>query len=47
MLRKCVYPYECMNDWEMINETRLPAKEESYSNLTMEDTPESDYIHGK
>ena len=47
MLRKGVYPYEFMSDWEMINETRLPEKEESYSNLTMEHTPETDYMHGK
>ena len=36
-----------MNDLEIINETRLPEKEESYSNLTMEDTPDTDYMHGK
>ena len=36
-----------MNDLEMINETRLPEKEEPYSKLTMEDTPETDYMHGK
>ena len=47
MLRKGVYPYEFMNDLEMINETRLPEKEESYSKLTMEDIPETDYMHGK
>ena len=47
MLRKGVYPYEFMNDLEMINETRLPEKGEPYSKLTMEDTPETDYMHGK
>ena len=31
----------------MINETKLPEKEESYSNLTMEDSPDTDYMHGK
>ena len=24
LLRKCVYPYECMDDWEKFNETTLP-----------------------
>ena len=36
LLRKDVYPYEYMNDWEKFNETTLPEKEESYSNLNME-----------
>ena len=27
LLRKGVYPYECMDSWERFNETSLPDKE--------------------
>ena len=33
MLRKGVYPYEYMDNWESFNETSLPNKESFYSNL--------------
>ena len=33
LLRKGVYPYECIDDWEKLKETTLPKKEEFYSNL--------------
>ena len=36
LLRKGVYPYEYMDEWEKFNETTLPEKEEFYSNLDME-----------
>ena len=26
LLRKCVYPYEYMDDWEKFNETKLPER---------------------
>ena len=38
LLRKGVYPYEYMDNWERFNETSLPSKESFYSNLNMEDT---------
>ena len=47
MLRKGVYPYEYMDDWEKFNETTLPEKEEFYINLNMEDITDADYIHAK
>ena len=37
LLRKGVYPYEYMHNWERFNETSLPSKESFYSNLNMED----------
>ena len=47
LLRKGVYPYEYMDDWEKFNETTLPEKEEFYSNLNMEDITDVDYMHAK
>ena len=47
LLRRGVYPYEYMNDWEKFNETKLPEKEEFYSDLNMEDITDEDYMHGK
>ena len=36
ILKKGVYPYEYMDEWEKFNETPLPKKEDFYSNLNME-----------
>ena len=47
LLRKCVYPYEYMDSWQRFDETSLPDKEASYSNLNMEDITDVDYRHGK
>ena len=46
-LRKGVYPYEYMADWEKFNETSLPEKEDFYSHLNMEDITYADYTHAK
>ena len=46
LLRKGVYPYEYMDDWERFNETSLPNKESFYSNLNMENIEDIDYRHG-
>ena len=43
LLRKGVYPYEYMDNWERFNETSLPSKESFYSNLNMEDIDDIDY----
>ena len=37
LLRKGVYPYEYMNDWKKLNETKLREKEVFYINLNLED----------
>ena len=47
LLRKGVYPYEYMDDWEKFIETTLPEKEEFYSSLSMEEFTDVDYMHGK
>ena len=35
MLRKDVYPYEYMYDWENFNESSLAKKEKLYGNLSL------------
>ena len=45
LLRNGVYPYEYMDGWDKFNETSIPNKESFYSNLTMENITEMDYIH--
>ena len=47
LLRKGVYPYEYMDDWEKFNETLLPKKEDFYSHLNMEDITDADYAQQK
>ena len=47
LLRKGVYPYEHMDEWEKFTETTLPEKEEFYRNLNMEDIADTDYMHAK
>ena len=46
MLRKGVYPYKYIDNWERFNETSLPSKESFYSNLNMENIEDIDYRHG-
>ena len=46
-LRKGVYPYEYMDEWERFNEIELTEKDEFYSNLNMEDITDADYMHTK
>ena len=46
MLRKGVYPYEYMDNWERFNETSLPNNESFYSNLNMENIENIDYRRG-
>ena len=45
LLRKGVYPYEYMDNWERFEETSLPNKESFYSNLNMENIDDIDYRH--
>ena len=44
LLRKGVYPYEYMDGRDKFIETSIPSKESFYSNLTMENITETDYI---
>ena len=36
-----------MDDWEKINGTSLPGKEDFYSHLNLQDITDSDYAHAK
>ena len=45
LLRKGVYPYEYMDEWDKFNEKIIPGKESFYSNLTLENISETDYAH--
>ena len=47
LLRKGVYPYEYIDDWEKFNETTLPEIEEFHSILNIEDITNVDCMHGK
>ena len=45
LLRKSVYPYEYIDGWDKFNEKIIPSKESFYSNLTLENITEVDFIH--
>ena len=47
LLKKGVYPYECMDCWKKINETSLPDKEAFCSSLNMEDITDFHHRHEK
>ena len=47
LLRKGVYPYDFMDDWENSDETSLPEKEALYNQLNMKDIIVADYAHAK
>ena len=44
-LRKGVYPYEYMDDWDKFEEKELPSKECFHSELTLEDISDTDLKH--
>ena len=45
LLRKVVYPYEDMHNWQKFDETTLPPKEAFYSNLNLENISDGDYAY--
>ena len=47
LLRKDVYPYECMDDCGKFNETPLPEKVDFHIHLDMEDITDADYKYAK
>ena len=47
LLRKCVYPYEHMDNWEKFNEKSLPPKKDFCNELTLEDITDKDYAYAQ
>ena len=47
LIRKGIYPYEYMDDWDKLKETILPLKEAFYSKLNMSGTSDRDYEHAR
>ena len=47
MLRKGVWPYEYMDDWEKFDDTSLTETEDSYIHLNMKDITDADYAPAK
>ena len=47
LLRKGIYPYECMDSLEIFNEISLPDKEAFYSNLNIVHITDVEYKHAK
>ena len=45
LIRKGIYPYEYMDDWDKFRETTLPPKEAFYSKLSMSGVSDQDYEH--
>ena len=46
LLRKGVYPYECLDDWKNSVEQNY-LKRKNLNNLKMEDITNADYMHAK
>ena len=47
LLRKGVYPYEDIDNWEKFDETTIPPKEAFHSNLNLENISDEDYAHAQ
>ena len=47
LLRKGIYPYKYMDNWEIFSETLLPEKEDFYSDPNMKDITNAAYTHEK
>ena len=47
LLRKGVYPYEYMDDWNRFDEEKIPNKSDFYSNLNKEEISDIDYRHSE
>ena len=45
LLKKGVYPYECMDSWKKFDETTLSPKKDFYSELNLEGINDEDYAH--
>lgn len=47
LVRKGIYPYEYMDNWDRFEETNLPSIDKFYSSLTDESISQEDYEHAQ
>ena len=47
LIRKGIYPYEYMTNWDKFKETKLPPREAFHSKLNMAGVREEDYEHAR
>ena len=47
LLRRGIYPYEYMDDWDEFNEILLPDKKVFYRELPLLNVINQDYIHAQ
>ena len=47
LIRKGIYPYEYMDNWNRFNETRFSSKDKFYSNLYMSGVGDCEYEHAR
>ena len=47
LVKKGIYPYEYMSEWEKFKETKLPPKEAFYSKLNMSGVSSENYEHAR
>ena len=45
LIKKGIYPYEYMTDWDKFKETKLPPREAFYGKLNMTGVKDKDYEH--
>ena len=47
LLRKGVYPYKYISNWDVLSQTSLPPIEDFYNDLAEENISQEDYIHAQ
>ena len=47
LIKKGIYPYEYMSEWNKFKETKLPPKEAFYSRLNMSEVSSENYEHAR
>ena len=47
LIKKGIYPYEYMDNWNRFNESKLPDKAKFYSKLNMNEVSDKDYEHAR
>ena len=47
LVRKGLYPYEDINNWEIFDETTIRPKEAFYTKLNLDGISDADYPHAQ